>query len=69
MTNIDILNKKQEKELVRKHKDIPKNVKLVKIGKSIYAYTGNLNTQEINNLSRVARIESVGIYLFNIDST
>ena len=69
MTNIDILNKKQEKELVRKHKNIPKNVRLVKIGKSIYAYTGNLNTQEINNLSKVARIEGVGVYLFNIDST
>jgi hypothetical protein len=68
MTRLDFLNKKQEKEILRNIKtDIPKEAKLVKFGKRIYAYTGDLNSNQIINLSRVARIKNVGTLLFEME--
>jgi len=68
MTRLDFLNKKQKKEILRNVDiKIPENVELVKFGKRIYAYTGSLNCNQIINLSRFARIENVGIYLFEMD--
>lgn len=67
MTKLDFLNKKQKKEILRNIIiDIPNNVNLVKFGKKIYAYTGSLNSNDIINLSRVARIENVGVFLFEM---
>ena len=43
-----------------------RHVKLVKFGKKIYAYTGDLNSNQIINLSRIARIENVGVFLFEL---
>jgi hypothetical protein len=68
MTRLDFLNKKQEKEILRNIKtDIPKEAKLVKFGKRIYSYTGDLNSNQIINLSRVARIKNVGTLLFEME--
>jgi hypothetical protein len=68
MTKIDFLNKKQRKEILRNIDiDIPKEAELVKFGKKIYAYTGDLNSNQIINLSRIARIENIGIFLFQME--
>jgi hypothetical protein len=68
MTKLSFLNKKQKKEILRNRNiDIPENANLVKFGKKIYAYTGDLNSNQIINLSRIARIENVGIFLFQME--
>jgi len=65
MAKIDFLNRKQKEELLR-NIDISKDAKLIKIERKIYLYTGGLNAKQILNLSRVARIENVGLFLLEL---
>jgi len=65
MAKIDFLNRKQKEELLR-NIDISKDAKLIKIERKIYLYTGSLNAKQILNLSRVARIENVGLFLLEL---
>ncbi|MEM3405384.1 MAG: hypothetical protein QW117_00185 [Candidatus Pacearchaeota archaeon] len=70
MTKISFLNKKQKKEILRnifiENFQNFENSRFIKINKKIYIYTGNLNTNQILELSKIARIESIGIFLFEI---
>lgn len=72
---IEILNKKQEQEILKKLnqqfgiKKFPENSLLIQRGKEkIFLYNGDLNEKQIKNLEKT-NIEGIGVYIGKIEQS